>query len=63
MKTIIVTVKWLGIGTAAASQFAHMLPNEYGVWGLIAVGLASSLKDTLYKVGDQLDDGKQNKSI
>lgn len=56
-------MKWLGIVTAVLSQITVFIPEGYGVWALIATGLASSLKDTIYKIGDQLDDGKQNESF
>ena len=63
MKTLIKIVKWLGLGVAFGGQLTMFIPADYSIWGVIAIGAASALKDTLYKIGDQLDNGKQDNSL
>lgn len=62
MKKIITIIKWLGVVTEL-STYLSFLPESFQGWGIIAFAVVSALKDTLYKIGDKLDDGKLNKSL
>ena len=63
LQIIIPLVKWLGLVSAAAAQFSPVLGEKYAFAGLMVVAVASTLKDSLIKIGDVIDDGKSNNSF
>jgi len=48
---------------AGASAYAGMIPEKFALIGLFVFGGASILKDTVNRVGDLIDDGKENNSF
>jgi len=62
-------LKWCSLGVkglsvvAGLSAYANFIPASWMPWALGAFAIASILKDTVNRIGDQLDDGVQNNSF
>ena len=55
-------IKWAGVITALVAKVSALIPESYVFYGVLTTAIASSLKDTLIKIGDVLDDGEANQS-
>lgn len=47
----------------ALGAVTEVLPMEVGNWAVVAFVVVTALKDFLIKLGDVLDDGKDNQSF
>ena len=54
--------KILGVITGLAT-YADALPDKWAPIAVIVFGISSTLKDTVNRIGDFLDDGKANNSF
>lgn len=62
LKVVTVSVKLMSILTAA-SAYADLIPAKWLPIAGIVFAVASTFKDAFTKLGDLLDDGKENNSF
>ena len=62
IKIISVAGKVAGL-VAGGAAYADKLPEKWAAVGIIVFGVSSVLKDTVNRIGDILDDGKENGSF
>lgn len=62
LKIISIIGKILGL-VAGGAAYVDKLPEKWAAIGIIVFGISSVLKDTVNRVGDILDDGKENNSF
>lgn len=62
LKIISYVGKLAGI-VASGAAYADKLPDKWAGIGIIVFGISSVLKDSVNRIGDILDDGKENGSF
>ncbi len=62
-------LKWTALAAkglsmaAGLSAYTQWIPEKYLPWAVLGFGVASILKDGVNRIGDLLDDGKENGSF
>jgi len=62
IKVISIVGKLAGL-IAGGAAYADKIPEKYAAVGILVFGISSVLKDAVNRVGDLLDDGKENNSF